>query len=254
MAAFGIDFSYDIGDRFGADRFVASSPERAASRFRGRKTNLIFNDVRLEGSSFTEPEVQTLLDGVTVDAKTPFEVDQVLNLSEAADLMIQQAMTGQFELDKDMSDRLHDRIGRGEALEPGHFRAEGSATGGGAVNAMGRRYQAPEPGPSGRSLLSIFAAGAAEIRAIEHPILRAVTYAAFATRIQFYFDGNKRTSRYMMNGHLIANGYDGIVTPESRKGEYNAALAALFMDAGARPYIEFTLSCYDDPRGARQQI
>ena len=68
MAITGIDFAYDIADHFDVGRLVAISPERAASRFRARKTNLIFNDARLEGSTFTEPEVQTLLDGVTVDA------------------------------------------------------------------------------------------------------------------------------------------------------------------------------------------
>jgi Fic family protein len=252
MAVTGIDFAYDIGDHFDERRFVATSPQRAASRFRARKTNLIFNDVRLEGSTFTEPEVQTLLDGVTVDAKTPLEVDQVLNLSEAADLMLGRATTGQFPLSKELSDQLHAWIGRGEAVESGHFRGEDAVSGGGAVNVMGRDYQAPEPGPGGRNLADIFAAGVAEVRAIQHPVLRAVTYCAFATRNQFYFDGNKRTSRYMMNGHLIAHGYDGIVTPESRKGDYNRSLAALFMDADARPYIQFTLACYDDPRGARK--
>jgi Fic family protein len=251
MATTGIDFAYDIADRFATRRFVATSPERAASRFWARKTNLIFNDVRLEGSTFTEPEVQTLLDGVTVDAKTPLEVDQVLNLSEAADLMLRQATTGRFPLDKEMSDRLHAWIGRAEAVESGHFRGEGAVTGGGAVNAMGRAYQAPDPGAGGRNLAGIFEAGLEEVRAIDHPVLRAVTYSAFATRNQFYFDGNKRTGRYTMNGHLIAHGYDGIVIPESRKLEYNQSLAALFMDADARPYIEFTLSCHDDPRRAR---
>lgn len=117
---------------------------------------------------------------------------------------------------------------------------------------MGRDYQAPDPGPGSRELAGMSAAGLTEIRAIEHPVLRGVAYCAFATRNQFYFDGSKRTGRYMMNGHLIAHGYDGIVTPESRKSEYNRSLVARFMDADARPYIELTLSCYDDPRGFQQ--
>lgn len=113
---------------------------------------------------------------------------------------------------------------------------------------MGQTYQALDPGVGGRDLRPIFEAGRREILTIVHPVLRAVTYSAFAIRNQFYFDGNKRTSRYMMNGHLIAHGYDGIVTPEARKVEYNRSLASLFINADARPYIEFTLSCYDDPR------
>lgn len=247
----GTDFTYDLGDQFDPNRYVVSSPQRAVARFRARKTNLIFNDVRLEGSTFTEPEVQTLLDGVTVDAKTPLEVDQVLNLSEAADYMLHQAATGQFPLDKATSDRLHTWIGQGEAIESGHFRGEGTTAGGGAVNAMGQDHQAPDPGPHGSNLIHIFQTGIQEIHAVTHPVLRAVTYSAFAIRNQFYFDSNKRTSRYMMNGHLIAHGYDGIVTPETRKLDYNRTLAQLFLNADARPYIQFTLSCYDDPKGQR---
>lgn len=240
-----LDFAYNLAD-IDTSRFIATSAERAAARFRARKTDLIWNDVRLEGMVFTLPEVQTLIDGVTIDAKDPAEVEVVLNLSEAANLMLDAARTGVFSLEKTESDSLHSFIGKAEAIESGHFRGEGSATGGGQVNAMGDRFMAPDPGPGGSNLIEIHRVGLSEIDQIEHPVLRAVVYSAFAIRNQFYFDANKRTSRYMMNGHLIANAYDGIVIPERRRLEYNRALHALFIEGDAQPYIEFTLSCYDD--------
>ncbi len=48
-----------------------------------------------------------------------------------------------------------------------------------------------------------------------------------------------------MNGLLMTNGLDAIVTPEPRRLEYNRALRELFIAADMRPYMTFLLSCYD---------
>ncbi len=236
----GIASDYDVG------RFRAKSTERAVYRLQNRKTSLVFNDARLEGNTFTEPEVQTLLEGQTVEAESDFEANQILALSEGTDLIIARVLDGIFRLDQRTSNSVHAIVAGFEALDAGMFRGQGAGNGGGAVNAMGLQFRGPAPGERGENLARLFGEGLREIESIEHPVVRGATYAAFAAYNQFYFDGNKRTSRLMMNGVLMAAGYDAIVTPADRKTEYNESLRHMYEFGDARPYVQFTLSCYDD--------
>lgn len=72
------------------------------------------------------PEVQTLLEGITVGGRKLSDERQILNLSESANELIRLVRSGQFRLDKHTSDLLNGLIATGEALEAGHFRGEGS--------------------------------------------------------------------------------------------------------------------------------
>ena len=48
-----------------------------------------------------------------------------------------------------------------------------------------------------------------------------MAYFLFGALQQFYFDGNKRTSRFMMNGILMSNGFDAISEPAARLQDFN---------------------------------
>lgn len=219
--------------------------ERAIWRFQRQMTSLIFNDAALEGNTYTEPEVQTLLDGVTVAGHSEAEEVQILNLSTGADLILDLVRGGQFAIDRSTTCRLHALIAKNEAIDAGLFRGENpSSGGGGTVNVLGQTtFHGP---PAGSELVDLFDDGLTRIAKLPHPVLRGATYAAFAAYNQFFFDGNKRTSRYMMNGELMSNGFDPILTPVSRKQEYNAALAVMYRTGDATAYIDFTVSLYDD--------
>lgn len=82
-----------------------------------------------------------------------------------------------------------------------------------------------------------------QISSIEHPVTRAINYAAFSSYAQYYFDGNKRTARHMMDGELMAFGYDAVPIPYSKVQQYTHALAAMFRTGELRPYARFLLSC-----------
>lgn len=226
----------------------SGSVERVVARLHARKTNLVFNDAKLEGNTYTEPEVQTLLESIPdADRADDFEANQILALSEATDLVIQRALGGTFALDKRTSDDLHRLVGEFEALDAGLFRGEGVvASDGGAVNAMGMPFRAPAPGDGGAHLRALFSDGVERLSTYGHPAAVAVGYAAFATYNQFYFDANKRTSRLMMNGILMSAGFDAIVTPAIRQAEYNRSLRAMFETGDLAPYMAFLLSCSDD--------
>jgi prophage maintenance system killer protein len=62
---------------------------------------------------------------------------------------------------------------------------------------------------------------------------------AFLTRNQFYFNGNKRTAKFMANGLLMSNGFNAI-NPRSRTSkDYHQALDTLFRDGDATPIMAY---------------
>ena len=95
----------------------------------------------------------------------------------------------------------------------GHSRGEGLETQFTPDVALGERGRftplATERGAV--RLNEVFANG---IRSLEqdvsNPFERATAFFLFGSLQQFFFDGNKRTSRFMMNGVLMSEGIDDI--------------------------------------------
>jgi prophage maintenance system killer protein len=102
----------------------------------------------------------------------------------------------------------------------------------------------PATEPGGDNLRAIYAAGVAAINdGIESAFEQAVVYCLFACRNQFYFDGNKRTSRAMMNGHLLSHGIDAISVPAASRLEYNTSMTDFSQGADGTRVIAFFASC-----------
>lgn len=105
------------------------------------------------------------------------------------------------------------------------------------------RYLAPDAGPGGSALRTIHAEGLKEIERIASPYVQALAYFAFGSLQQFYFDGNKRTARLMMNGHLMVNGFDAISIPAARKNEFNQTMIGYFVSRDATALFALLRSC-----------
>ena len=54
----------------------------------------------LEGNPFTSPEVNTLLDGVTIGGRKISDQEQVLNLAESSKHLLALVKAGKFSLNK----------------------------------------------------------------------------------------------------------------------------------------------------------
>jgi len=134
------------------------------------------------------------------------------------------------------------RIARYEAIEAGVLRGAGTVTGGGMVHAMGRCFQAPQ---SPERLVQLFDEGVRYAAGDGHPLANATTWAAWATYYQFYFDGNKRTARHVMNLALMSQGFDAIMVRESDRRAYNEALTEMFTTGSTVPYAQFLVDRYD---------
>ncbi len=221
------------------------SVERAVWRFRRSLPEYVWDAAVLEGNPFTYPEVQTLLDGITVGGRKISDEQQVLNLAEAANELLRLVGTGGFRLVKEISDRLQYLIARDEALESGHFRGEGKEllTPGVGLGAHGR-YMPPQTEAGGENLRRIYARGLEFIHAdLSDAFEQAIAYFLFAALQQFYFDGNKRTARYMMNGHLMSHGIDAISVPAARRQEFNSSMVEFFRTREGTGMFRFLASC-----------
>jgi Fic family protein len=222
--------------------------ERAAWRFQRSLPEFVWDAAVLEGNPFTFPEVQTLIDGITVGGRKLSDERQVTNLAEAAKELVRVVKSGEFRLDKQTSDRFQQLIARDEALEAGHFRGEGTLTLTPGVN-LGEygRYLPPATEPGGENLRRIHARGLdAILGEIDQPFEQGLIYFLFAALQQFYFDGNKRTGRYMMNGHLMSHGIDAISIPAARRLEFNTNMVEFYRRRDATSMVEFLTSCHPD--------
>ncbi|CAO5158137.1 Filamentation induced by cAMP protein fic [Frankia sp. AiPs1] len=221
------------------------SVERALWRFHRSLPEYVWDAAVLEGNPFTYPEVQTLLDGITVGGRKISDERQILNLAEAANALAQLVRTGDFQLSKEVSDRLQFLLARDEALESGHFRGEGreTLTPGVSLGEHGR-YLPPATEPGGENLRRIHTQGLEFLSVeIDAEFEQAVAYFLFGSLQQFYFDGNKRTARYLMNGHLMSRGMDSISVPAGRRHEFNTGMVEFFRHRDGTGMFSFLTSC-----------
>lgn len=233
--------------RIDFDRIQKTSVERSRFRFEKSMPDLVWNAAALEGNTFTLPEVRTLLDGVTIGGKKIEEEEQVLALVDGYTRVDELVAGACFALRKDVSDDLHGRVARHEAIESGAFRGEGATGGGGSVRLANGGFVegVPQDQLQERIDRTLDFLGS-----LDDPREQALGYFAAATRSQFYFDGNKRTARLMMSGLLMTHGYEVVNIPFARKYEFNQALDILFTDDDATPVMAFVADCAPDSRTA----
>lgn len=221
---------------------------RAVWRYQRSLPEFVWDAAALEGNPFTYPEVQTLMEGITVGGHKISDERQVLNLAEAAKELVAVVKAGEFRLDKETSDRFHLLIARDEALEAGHFRGEGklTLTPGVSLGEHGR-YLPPPTEPGGDNLRRLHAEGVEALQEnVSDPFEQALAYFLFAALQQFYFDGNKRTARNMMNGHLMSHGIDAISVPARRRLEFNSSMVDFFRTKDGTAMFAFLTSCHPD--------
>jgi len=220
--------------------------ERALARWKTRLPGLVWNDASLEGNTFTLPDVTTLLDGESVEGYGDAEVQQILDLSRAAEIVEGVVRIGPVPISESLSSGLNAVIGAHEMMEPGVLRGQGQVRGEAVVSAMGTKFVALPTVAGGEDLRTVFNESVDRANRLSHPMARAVAWAGFGAYHQFYGDGNKRTARYVMNAVLLSNGFDAILTPVARQADYNVALREMYLKGDLTGYALFLVSLYDD--------
>jgi Fic family protein len=225
------------------------STERVAFRFHRMLPEFVWDASVLEGNPFTFPEVKTLLDGVTIGGRKISDQEQVLNLAQSSKHLLALVKAGKFSLDKATFMALHSLVARNEALEWGHFRGEGQETGYTPDVGLGEhgRYT-PLPTMAGAPDLNrVFASGLQALqREVPQPFEKAAAFFLFGALQQFFFDGNKRTSRFMMNGILMSAGIDAISVSAAKVQVFNENMVRFYLDKDATEMMAFLLDCHPD--------
>ena len=202
----------------------------------------------LEGNPFTYPQVQTILDGITVGGHKLSDQEQVMNLAKSTKELLKLVKTGAFRLDKPTFTALHGIVAHEEALEWGHFRGEGREhhytphVGLGEAGA----HVPPATQTGAPNLNAIFDQGIAALEQVSNPLEQGMAFFLFGALQQFFFDGNKRTSRMMMNGILMSKGIDAISVPAARAEEFNSKMVSFYVGKDGTEMMDFLVSCHPD--------
>lgn len=195
---------------------------------------LVHDSVLLEGLSFTLPEVQTLLDGVTVGGHTLSDQQVTVNQGDAWRYLFAAVKAGEFCVSKEFVCALHAVAGKEEALEWGCFRS-------GDVTIAGSSYLPPKAEALDRKFSELLAS----MNTIDDIYDQAIHAFLSMARNQFFYDVNKRTGRLMMNGVLLNAGYPPLNLSAKHKLEFNE-LMMRFYDSGDEAEMNcFMRRCID---------
>lgn len=231
------------------DAVPVYSVSRVCFRFHRMLPEFVWDASVLEGNPFTFPQVKTLLDGITVGGQKISDQEQILNLADSSKRLLSMVRAGKFNLDKATFCELHNIVARNEALEWGHFRGEGDETNYTPDVALGERGRhTPLPTLAGAARLNeVFSCGADALN--QHSgseFEKGVAFFLFGALQQFFFDGNKRTSRFMMIGVLMSHGIEAISVPAARAQEFNELMVAFYETKDATSMFRFLTSCHPD--------
>ena len=238
-----IGFSWDRASL--PTKVPVHSIERVCFRFQRMLPEFVWDAAVLEGNPFTFPEVKTLLDGVTVGGRKLSDQEQILNLAESSKVLLAMVRGNNFFLNKTVFCELHSIIARNEALEWGHFRGEGEELNYTPDVALGEhgRYTPLPTLKDAPELNKMFNhATVALNKYIASPFEKALVFFLHGALQQYFFDGNKRTSRAIMNGILMANGIDAISVPAAMVQEFNEKMVQFYLTKEATEMVDF-LSC-----------
>jgi len=212
-----------------------AEPNTRRAIWRAKKVfaEIIHDVTALEGNPFTLPEIQTLLDGVTVGGKKISDAEQVLNQRSAFLYLFDLVQSENFAMTPVTACEIQRRVARGEAMEEGVFRT-------GKVG-IGATYQPPtgEPEALAKLLESAFVRMATEAEALENPFERGMVAFLHVARQQCFWDGNKRTGRLLMNGVLLAAGQDIITVAAADQLEFNQKMHRYYESGDGTEMMNF---------------
>ena len=230
-------------------KLPARTIEQVTVEFDRKLAVFVWDAAFLEGNPITFNEVKTLLDGATVGRRSISDQEQVLRLAQSAKRLFSLVRAGTFALNKSTFTEIHALVANREALEWGNFRGEGTEKNYTPDVALGEqgRYT-PLPTIAGAPELNrVFTDGVTALdQDVTHPFERAAAFFLFGALQQFFFDGNKRTSRFMMNGILMSAGIDAISVPAAQAQAFNEKMVRFYISKDATEMMAFLVSCHPD--------
>ena len=222
---------------------------REKALFYAQKTiaQTITDVVNLEDINFTVPEVQTLLDGITIGGHKIQDELITYNQINAWRYLFDSLRTKEFNLSKEYILKLHSLVANQEALVWGEFRS-------GQVTISGTNYIPPKA----HELDSIFSeliiaankiynlpSMLSDAERTQTIYKQSIELFAQMARYQFFYDGNKRTARMIMSGLLIDLGYPMISISAKHKTNFNKAMINFYDTQDILPLERLFLLCLE---------
>lgn len=191
----------------------------------------VYNTVALEGSPYTFPEVQTLLEGITVGGHTLADQELVLRQAKSWEVLIGLVKNKIFTVSKDIACQLHTYVAKKEAPQWGIFRTD-------HVQISGTVWFPP----AAKDLEHEWNKTRDQFNNEKDLYSAAIGLFLNMARCQFFWDGNKRTARLMMNGVLLSNGYEAISIPAKQRLTFNEKMIRFYDSGDKKEMIEFMLN------------
>lgn len=194
--------------------------------------SLVYEAVNLEGIAITLPEVQTILDGVTVGGHKISDQNIVIYQANTWAHLFKLIDENTFEFSKSIALELHNIAGDEESFEWGVFRS-------GNVSIGGSEYEPPAPD----TLDALWLETKSQINQIEDVYDQAIAAFLKMARVQFFWDVNKRMGRFMMNGILLNEGYPIINVPVRKQLEFNTLMLEFYSSNDMKKMNRFLRNC-----------
>lgn len=216
-------------------------PDKKKALFLAKKQlpELVCDVVNLEGINYTVPEIQTLLDGITVGGHKIEDESIAINQINAFRFLFDSISQNTFDLSMDFVLKLHNISAKNEALTWGEFRY-------GTVSIAGTDYEPPES----KELDELWKSVIPDIKSFEKMkndeiYSKSISIFLNMSRNQFFFDVNKRTGRLMMNGVLLTNGLPVINLTAKEQLNFNNLMIDFYNTNNEEKMQEFLKSFID---------
>lgn len=213
---------------------IKANQQKALMLAKRQLPEFVFDAVNLEGIPFTLPEIQTLLDGITVGGHKLSDQQIALNQANCWRRLFTLVEQQEFDISVQTVCELHAIAGKEEALDWGTFRS-------GGVTIAGTEYLPP----NANKLPEIFGNMVATLSKIPDSYDQAIFLFLTMARTQFFYDVNKRMGRFMMNGLLLSQGFPAINLPAKRQLEFNELMLSFYPSNDPKPMNVFLRSCLD---------
>ena len=213
---------------------MPSNKGKALMLAKRQLSELVYDAVNLEGINFTLPEIQTLLEGITVGGHKVSDQEIALNQANGWRELFKWIEQGDFNVSAQIACNLHAIAAKNEALEWGKFRS-------GSVTIAGATYVPPKA----KELPAMYESVVRESLTRADIYDQAISVFLEMARNQFFYDVNKRMGRFMMNGMLLSAGFPTINLPAKRQLEFNTLMLDFYETGNQQPMNTFMRSCLD---------
>lgn len=199
-----------------------------------QRAEIIADTCQLEGVNFTVPEINTLLGGTTVGGHDIHDHNLAVNQINSWEKLLSDLSQNKFEFSPQYLCALHENVAKDEALTWGRYRT-------GNVTIAGSNYMPPDSDKVAGLVDEVFY----QAKGIENTFDKAAFLFLKLSRIQPFFDGNKRTARLFANGVCLDEGHPAFSISKKQELEFNTLMLGFYDTGDMSPMRAFLDTCID---------